>query len=139
LPLSSDAIVLSGSWVLPGPDYGGLPVPRIGTAAEGSSISFRLTSTTAFYIVGHVNANHGPYHVIFTPPPDLGPPEVLRYNGSSRWIGLNTIKYMVTGLNRARTYHVELINDSDLWYDQSQVVFLDATPYVEPCNCIVRK
>jgi hypothetical protein len=124
---------------MPGPAYGPdvMSVPRIGTNVVGSSISFRLTSTTAFYIVGHVNFDHGPYRVIFTPPSDLGPPEVSRYNGSLRWIGLNTVKYLVTDLNRSRTYHVELINDSGLWYDQSQVVFLDTPPYVEPGFCIV--
>jgi hypothetical protein len=131
VPPTSNDIVLSGPWLQLHMTYGinGPFVPRIATTANGSTISFPITSASAFYIIGHVNFNHGPYSVKLTPPSDLGPPQILYYVGLSRWVGLNTIKYLATGLDRTRTYHVEVINDSDLYYDQSQIVILDTLPY----------
>jgi hypothetical protein len=130
VPLTDNGIVLSGSWVGYQGSYGidGPIVPRIATTVNGSSISFPLTSASAFYIVGHVNFDHGPYHVTFTPPSDIGPPQVVHYNASSRWVGLNTVKYLATGMDRTRTYQVEVTNDSDMFYDQSQIVVFDTPP-----------
>jgi hypothetical protein len=131
VPLTTNGIVLSGSWLSYVGPYGinGPIVARLATTTNGSSISFPLTSASAFYINGHVNFDHGPYHVTMTPPPDFGSPPVY-YNGSSRWVGLNTVKYLATGMNRTRTYQVEVTNDSGLYYDMSQIVVFDTPPCV---------
>jgi len=108
---------------------GGPFVPRLATNVAGSAISFPISSASAFYIVGHVNFDHGPYLVTFTPPPDLGSALTYQYNGSSHWVGLNTLKFLATGLDRTRTYQVRLTNEANLYYDQSQIVIIDTPPY----------
>jgi hypothetical protein len=107
--------------------YGTGPiVPRIRTNVSGGSISFPLTSASAFYIVGSVNLNHGLFDVTMTPSLNVGPQQ---YNGSSSWVGLNTILYLATGLNRSQTYQIEMKNDSpDMALDLSSIVVLDTPP-----------
>jgi len=130
VPLTRDGIVLAGTWFEYRLTYGinGPFVPRLATNVAGSSISFPISSASAFYIVGHVNFDHGPYLVDFTPPPDLGPRITYQYNASSRWVGLNTIKFLATGLDRTRTYQVRLVNNANSFYDQSQIVIIDTPP-----------
>lgn len=104
-------------------------VPRIATSTQGSSMSFPLNSASAFYIVGSVNYNHGAFNVTVTPTPNLGSQLNGVYNGSSRWIGLNTMLYLATGLNRTETYQVEMTSVSPgRWLDVTSVVVLDTPP-----------
>jgi hypothetical protein len=127
----TDDIVLSGLWFSYNVPYGinGPVIPCLATFSKGASISFSLTHTVAFYINGHVNFDHGPYHVTITPPPEFGSAE-SHNNGSSQWVGLNMVKYIVTGLDRTETYQVVVTNDSGLYYDMSQIVVFDAIPSV---------
>jgi hypothetical protein len=61
-----------------------------------------------------------------TPPSNIGPPE---YNGSSSWVGLDTMLYLATGLDRSQTYHIEMKNDSpNLALDLSRIVVFDTPP-----------
>jgi len=113
---------------------GGPFVPRLATDVAGSAISFLVASASAFYIVGHVNFDHGPYLVTFTPPSDLGPVLTYEYNGSSHWVGLNTIKFLATGLDRTRAYQVQVTNEANLFYDQSRIVVIDTPPYALTSN-----
>ena len=104
-------------------------VPRIATSKQGSTISFPLTSASAFYIVGSVNYNHGAFDVTVTSTPNIGSQQSGAYNGSSRWIGLDTMLYLATGLNRTQTYQVEMTDvSSGRWLDVSSVVILDTPP-----------
>ena len=130
VPLTTDGIVLTGTWYEYRGTYGidGPFVPRLATNIRDSAISFPISSASVFYIIGHVNFDHGPYLVTFTPPSDLGPVQTFEYNGSSRWVGLNTLKFLATGLDRTRTYHVQVTNQANLYYDQSQIVMLDIPP-----------
>ena len=50
-----------------------------------------------------------------------------RHTSSGLVESLNTVKFLATDMNQTRTYHVEVINDSDLWYDQNQIVVFDAS------------
>jgi len=63
-----------------------------------------------------------------TPPSDVGSQQ--QFNGSSRWVGLNTVLYLATGLNRSQTYQVELIQSDPrvLWVDLSKVIVFNALP-----------
>jgi hypothetical protein len=119
--------VLSGTWY-PQAAYGAdpNPVPRIGTNVSGASISFPLTSASAFYISGSVNENHGSYDVKITPSLNIVPQTC---NGFSHWAGLNTIVYLATGMDRSTTYQVVMTNDApNLWVDLSEIVVFDAPP-----------
>jgi hypothetical protein len=98
-------------------------VPRIGTNNTSDSISFPLTSASAFCIFGSVNNNHGLFDVKLS---NVGSPH---YNGSSSWAGLDTMLYLVTGLDRSQTYQIEMTNDSPgQWIDLSSIVMFDAPP-----------
>jgi hypothetical protein len=106
-------------------------VPRIATSEQGASLSFSLTSASAFYLVGSVNYNHGSFNVTVTQSLDVGSGSQQQgdYNGSSRWIGLDTMLYLATGLDRSKKYQVEMTNDSpNRWLDISRVVVLDTPP-----------
>jgi hypothetical protein len=99
-------------------------VPRIATSTQGSTIS-----ASAFYIVGSVNYNHGAFDVTVTSTPNIGSQQSGAYNGSSRWIGLDTMLYLATGLNRTQTYQIEMTDvSSGRWLDVSSVVVLDTPP-----------
>jgi hypothetical protein len=126
IPLATTDITLSGPWESPI----NVSSPRIATRTLGSTLSFHLTSAVAFSIHGYLDLDHGPYHVTLTPPPDLGPPQVFHYNASSHWStsSPDTIKFLATGLNRSGTYHVEVVNDSEMLYDQTQIIVFDAQP-----------
>jgi hypothetical protein len=120
--------VLSGTWysqIAYGADPN--PVPRIGTNVSGASISFPLTSASAFYISGSVNVNHGSYAVNMNPPLNITP---QTYNGYSYWTGLNTMMYLGMGMDRSTTYQIVMTNDApDLsWMDLSEIVVFDAPP-----------
>lgn len=132
IPITTNGIVLSGSeWATQPYTYANTntPNPRIGTPHQGDSISFPLTSTSTFYITGSVNYNHGTYTVTVTPPPDFSPQQPNVFNGSSRWIGLNEILYLGTGMNRSETYQVEVTNDTpSLWFDMNAIVIFDTPP-----------
>jgi hypothetical protein len=127
VPLTTNGFVVSDGWVSQTTyGFGPADVPRIGTNTSGASISFPVTSASAFYILGSVNLNHGLYDVTITPSSAPGPQQ---YNGSSHWVGLNTTLYLAMGLNRSQTYQVELRNDSPgLWFDISDIVLFDAPP-----------
>lgn len=132
VPLTTDGFVLSpGQWqsqmYFTSDTQHTTPVPRIGTNISGASLSFPLTSASAFYIAGSVNANHGLFDVTITPPLSA---VVQEYNGLSSWIGLNTTLYLATGLNRSQTYQVVLKNSgpAGLWLDTSDIVVYDTPP-----------
>jgi hypothetical protein len=126
VPLTTPGFVLSGEWISQLAYGTGPIVPRIRTNVSGGSISFPLTSASAFYIVGSVNLNHGLFDVTMTPSLNVGPQQ---YNGSSSWVGLNTILYLATGLDRSQTYQIEMKNDSpDMALDLSSIVVLDTPP-----------
>jgi hypothetical protein len=130
VPLTAPGFSLSDGWTSQ-PYYGttGIPAPRVGTTTQGASISFSLTSASAFYVLGSVNYNHGSFVVTVTPPSDLGAPKVGQYNSSSRWIGLGSLLYLESGMDRSKTYQVQLTNNSpDQWLDVSQVVVFDTPP-----------
>ena len=131
VPPTTDDIILTGLWRIDAGPYGigGPNVTRLATTTNGSSISFPITSASAFYINGNVNFDHGPYHVTINPLPDFSSSPTY-YNGSSRWVGLNTITFLATGMNKTQTYQVELTNDSDLFYDQSDIVVYQTSPCV---------
>jgi hypothetical protein len=132
VPLTIDGFILYGLWQNQPYTYAntGAPDPRISTTDQGATISFPLTSASAFYIIGSVNFNHEAYTVTVTPSPDSDSPLVGQYNASSRWVGLGMVKYLATGMNRSKTYQVSVTNNSppDLWFDISQVVVLDTPP-----------
>jgi hypothetical protein len=48
-------------------------------------------------------------------------------NLSQLWAS-STVKYLATGMDRTRRYQVEVTNDSDMFYDQSQTVVFDTPP-----------
>ena len=128
VPLTTDGFVLYGSWQYAYP-YGNTVYPRIGTADQGATVSFPLTSATAFYIIGAVNFNHGLYTVTVTSSLDSDSLVTSQYNASSRWIGLDMIKYLATGLNRSNTYQVAVTDNSPgQFFDINQVVVLDTPP-----------
>ena len=87
------------------------------------SISFPLTSASAFCIFGSVNMNHGLFDV------KLSNAGSSQYNGSSSSRGLYTMLYLVTGLDRSQTYQVVMTNDSPgQFLDLSSIVIFDAPP-----------
>ena len=140
VPLTTDGMVLTGTWYQQAV-YTGAPgmVPRIATNVVGSAISFPISSASAFYIIGHVNLDHGPYLVTLIPPSDLGPVLTFEYNGLSRWGHLNTFTFLWTGLDRTRTYYVRLTNQATSYYDQSQIVIIDGQPefpVAHACRCV---
>jgi hypothetical protein len=105
-----------------------LTVLRIGTNTSGASVSFSVTSASAFYISGSVGSNHGLYDVTINPSLNAAPGQ-QSYNGSSRWAGLNTTLYLATGMDRSQTYQVQLTNNSPgLWVDLSEIVVFDTPP-----------
>ena len=128
MPLT-DGFVLSSGWVIYDGTYGASRspqiVPRLATYTPGATLTFSLKSTTAFYIVGHLNVDHGPFTVTVSPL-SSGSSTIVQYNAFSGWIDLYLIKYLVTGMNRSQTYQVEIRNDSPSYFDMSQVVVLDA-------------
>jgi hypothetical protein len=126
LPLTTPGFVLSGEWISQTAYGSGPIVPRIRTNVSGGSISFPLTSASAFYIVGSVNSNHGLFDVTMTPSSNVGPQQ---YNGSSSWVGLDTMLYLATGMNRSETYQIEMKNDSPgMALDLSSIVIFDTPP-----------
>ena len=130
VPVSTDGFELSHGWITQPDNYAdtGTSDPRIGTTTRGASISFPLKSASAFSVVGSVNYNHGLFNVTVTSPSSAEPVYQGRYNGSSRWIGLDTTLYLATGLNRSQTYQVEMMNDSPGWLDISRIVVFDTPP-----------
>jgi hypothetical protein len=130
IPITTNGVVLSQGWINQAPTYAftSTVYPRIATDTQGASISFPLTSASAFYIVGGVNYNHGLFDVTVTPPP-VGAQQKGEYNGSSRWIGLGSMLYLATGLDRTQTYQVEMTNVSpNSWLDISRVIVFDTPP-----------
>jgi hypothetical protein len=107
-------------------------VPRISTNTQDATVSFPITSASAFYIVGHLDLDHGPYHVTVTPLVDIHPPQTTYYNGSSRWIALDVIKNLTTDLDRAQAYNVDIVIDAPQYFDMSQIVILDSPLCVWP-------
>jgi len=130
IPLTTNGFVLSDGWISQ-TTYANTSVVdlRIGTKTSGSSISFPLTSASAFCVVGSVNYNHGLFDVLVTPPSNVGPQQKGEYNGSSRWIGLDTMLYLATGFDRSQTYQIEMTNElPGLWLHVSSVVVFDTAP-----------
>jgi len=128
VPLTTNDFTLSDGWISQS-IYNSITDPRVGTTTSGASLSFPLTSASAFYIVGSVNFNHGLFYVTVTPPSNIGPQMKGEYNGSSYFFGLGTMLYLATGLNRSQTYQIEMANDSpSLWLDISSVVVCDTPP-----------
>ena len=130
-----DGFVLSDGWVIFSGTYGASlspqAVPRLATRTQGATLSFPLTNSSAFYIVGHVNDDHGAFTVNVTPSSSELTPQVGHYNAFSDWIGLYLIKYLSSGMNRSQTYNVEIRNDSpNLYFDMSEIVVFDTLPCV---------
>jgi hypothetical protein len=132
VPLTVDNVFLNGYWVyfFPYGDVSNAPYPRIATSAQGATISFTLTSASAFYIMGGVNCDHGPYTVTMNPSPGSDSQFQAQYNGLSRWIGLDAVKFLATGMNRSKNYEVAVTNgnSSGTWFDMNRVVVLDTPP-----------
>jgi hypothetical protein len=64
-----------------GPD--GPFVPRLVTSTSGASISLPITNASAFYILWHVNHNHGPFHVTLTLPSTMDPHKLFTTTAQS--------------------------------------------------------
>lgn len=101
--------------------------PRIGTGTKGSGIRFNVTNASGFYSVGSVNFNHGNYTVTISPPANVGSPTTYIYNSVSRWIGLDVVNFLATGLDRSLQYEV-LMTDINADFDISKVVLINTTP-----------
>lgn len=80
----------------------------MGTRVVGESVIFTINETTAFFLRGAVNYDHGPKVVTLTPYSDPSQSKTIIINDYSSILSFDTILYWESGLDRDQTYSVQL-------------------------------
>ncbi|CAK5262826.1 unnamed protein product [Mycena citricolor] len=102
-------------------DQGGYT--RLDTNAAGASISFTCTNSSAVFIYGTTNYNHGNLSVEINPAVGSSSgPRVL--SGTSKWFVLDNLIYWESGLDPSTSYRVTLTNLNDGNYSDIHSVVL---------------
>ncbi|OBZ65223.1 hypothetical protein A0H81_14692 [Grifola frondosa] len=96
--------------------------PRITTDVQNAALSFDLNSTIVFAIYGSMDYNHGSFNVFVTPEAGIDYPLSNQFNASSRWLAMDQLLYLVTGMNASQSYRVDITNGVDGVFDMANVV-----------------
>ncbi|THH32963.1 hypothetical protein EUX98_g1184 [Antrodiella citrinella] len=83
------------------------------TNTAGESVSFTLSNTTAFFLRGALNNDHGPKTVTITPNSNPAQARNASFNDASSVLEFNQIVYWESGLDRDENYTV-LVTDAGI-------------------------
>ena len=78
------------------------------TNVPGEAVTFTLNETTAFFLRGAVNHDHGPKTVTITPQNNPSQAKTTTINDFSSILSFETILYWESGLDRSQTYTVQI-------------------------------
>ncbi|KAF7355512.1 hypothetical protein MSAN_01468100 [Mycena sanguinolenta] len=82
---------------------------RIDTNSANAQISFSCSNTSALFIYGTTNYNHGTFSVEIDPP--TGASQGARvFNGTSKWFVLDLPVFFETGMDPTQQYQVKMTN-----------------------------
>ena len=91
------------------PNGTSVPLPRqMVTYVAGDFVTFTLNETTAFFLRGAVNFDHGFKLVTLTPYSDPSQSKTRIINDYSSILSFRTILYWESGLDRDETYRVQI-------------------------------
>jgi len=102
-----------------------------GKSSQGSTASFTLNETSAFFIRGGMlaNASEDRFSVTITPPSKVGRPQSRTFMLNSSWGDPNEILFFESGLNRDLSYGVQIKSEvagKDTFFGFRTVETLDA-------------
>ena len=83
------------------------------TAVAGEAVTFTLSQTTAFFLRGALNNDHGPKSVKFAPVENSGQATTTTFLDYSTTLDFNQILYWQSGLDRDQSYTVQITQLAD--------------------------
>ena len=96
------------------PDGSLLATPRqMKTATAGESVTFTFNQTTAFFLRGTLNYDHGHKSVTFTPHSNAGQATTTTILDYSTTLDFDQILYWQSGLDRDQSYTVQITQLAD--------------------------
>ena len=91
------------------PNGTSVPVPlQMSTIVAGESVTFTLNETTAFFLRGAANHDHGLKSVTFTPQSNPSQAKTTFISDYSSLLSFDTILYWESGLDRDQSYIVQV-------------------------------
>ncbi|KAE9394476.1 hypothetical protein BT96DRAFT_827613 [Gymnopus androsaceus JB14] len=88
-------------------------VPQATALAGGSSVTFTLINTSAFFILGSLNYDHGVFQVTLIPEGDTSNQVVQTANGSSFLSDPQQILFWHSGMDETIAYVIEVTNTAN--------------------------